>query len=731
MSRIAHLVLAAVVFALAGSGAGASVRTLSHDEPGVTHGVVVGDVTARTAVLWARADREGTLKVHLSGGKHHGVARLETHAEDDYTGQVLLTGLRPDTTYRYRVGSERGTFETAPAADDRARVRLAFGGDVAGQNVCRDTREGFPIMETIRAGRPDVFVGLGDMIYADNACNALGMYGNAQVPGPGPAPDLATFWAHWRYNRADEASQRLLREHELRGRLGRPRGRERLRAAERHPLDAAVHARRAPAPDWARGVPRLHADRDRGEHAQAAVSLVALGQASGAVRARYTAVPGRERRLRQPRPLEDDARARAADLAEGGPGGLGRHLESDRLERPDVDSDRVPGQRRTGRLGQLRPDDRLRAGAARHPRVHGAEPVREQPGLRGLRAGDRAPERWHLSQPRCGSNAEAGSAHLLRAGRYDLGASEALLQLRDTRGRAERRADRRDRQHGGQHAVLAHAHAAIDVLGEGGSAALPKVVLGRARSRLNRLSATRRRHEGDEGARFVVERLAGDAAAIVDVVGGDEDVVGVDELVQVAHLAVLPQVRVAVAVDVAGAADDLPPLVESPRVAVVVQRGCERAEVVDAVALCPQESVGAENPSVGLREVGEADDVTAPVDRVGRVPGEAAQVADVDHLAVVPEHGMPGGEPADCLIADAGDADDLTAVVDRGRRAGGVTREQRQLPHPVAGSPGDRAELQDLRRHARRVVHGVLGPADDPVAVVRAGGEAVRAAECR
>ena len=77
MSRIVHLVLAAVVFALAGSGAGASVRTLSHDEPGVTHGVVVGDVTERTAVLWARADREGTIKVHLSGGKHRGVARLK------------------------------------------------------------------------------------------------------------------------------------------------------------------------------------------------------------------------------------------------------------------------------------------------------------------------------------------------------------------------------------------------------------------------------------------------------------------------------------------------------------------------------------------------------------------------------------------------------------------------------------------------------------------------------
>jgi alkaline phosphatase D len=210
MSRIPYLVLAAAIFALAGSHAGATVRTASHDSPVVTHGVVVGDVTADSAVVWARGDREGTLKVRLSGGRHDRAERLEVRAADDYTGQVVLTGLKPDTDYRYRVGSERGSFETAPAADDAEEVRLAFGGDVAGQNVCRDAGEGFPIMETIRDLRPDVFVGLGDMIYADNACHPVGRYGNAQVPGPGPAPDLATFWAHWRYNRADAASRRLL-----------------------------------------------------------------------------------------------------------------------------------------------------------------------------------------------------------------------------------------------------------------------------------------------------------------------------------------------------------------------------------------------------------------------------------------------------------------------------------------------------------------------------------------
>jgi alkaline phosphatase D len=211
MSRIGYLVLAAAVFALPGSGAGAAVRAASHDAPVLTHGVVVGDVTAHTAVLWARADREGTLAVHLSGGRHDRVGRLRFRAGDDYTGQLVLTGLKADTRYRYRVGSERGSFDTAPESHDRAGLRLVFGGDVSGQNVCRDAREGFPILETIGGLRPDVLVGLGDMIYADNACNPVGLYGNAQVPGDfGPAADLAAFWAHWRYNRADAASQRLL-----------------------------------------------------------------------------------------------------------------------------------------------------------------------------------------------------------------------------------------------------------------------------------------------------------------------------------------------------------------------------------------------------------------------------------------------------------------------------------------------------------------------------------------
>jgi len=217
MSRILCLVLAAAVVAVPGSGAGAAAHSASGDGPRVTHGVAIGDVTADSAVLWARADREGTLRVRVSGGGHARVERLQVRASDNYAGQLVLRGLKTDTEYRYQVGSKRedslsrGSFRTAPDDDAAERVRLAFGGDVAGQNVCRDASEGFPIMDTIRRVRPDVFVGLGDMIYADNACDPVGRYGNAQVPGGfGPAADLTAFWAHWRYNRADRASQRLL-----------------------------------------------------------------------------------------------------------------------------------------------------------------------------------------------------------------------------------------------------------------------------------------------------------------------------------------------------------------------------------------------------------------------------------------------------------------------------------------------------------------------------------------
>lgn len=50
------------------------------------------------------------------------------------------------------------------------------------------------------------------MIYADNLCEAKGLYGNEQVPGDfNVSASFKDFRAHWAYNREDESFRKLLR----------------------------------------------------------------------------------------------------------------------------------------------------------------------------------------------------------------------------------------------------------------------------------------------------------------------------------------------------------------------------------------------------------------------------------------------------------------------------------------------------------------------------------------
>ncbi|MGK2912977.1 MAG: alkaline phosphatase D family protein [Porticoccaceae bacterium] len=191
----------------------------------ITHGVAAGDVTDTSALIWARTDRRGYLHVLLRSGD--GIPRQASTPVDaiaDYTGKLTFDHLKSAQGYHYEVWfspdklaagepeqTAKGFFRTAPTPARTAAVSFAWGGDVAGQNVCRDQAEGFPIFNAINAMRLDFFVGLGDMIYADGVCNATGLYGNAQVPGDfAQSAALGAFWAHWKYNREDASYQRLL-----------------------------------------------------------------------------------------------------------------------------------------------------------------------------------------------------------------------------------------------------------------------------------------------------------------------------------------------------------------------------------------------------------------------------------------------------------------------------------------------------------------------------------------
>jgi alkaline phosphatase D len=190
--------------------------------PRATQGIAIGAVQTTRAVVWSRTDRPARMRVAVTPDGGDPIrGEVPVDADSDFTGQVLVEGLRPATRYRVEVRfldtegrkgpPESGSFRTAPDPDDPAPVRLAWGGDVAGQDVCRDAREGFPILGHVIAERPDVFVGLGDMIYADDLCSAIGRYGNAQVPGGFERGfDLAAIRAHWRYVREDAGLRVLL-----------------------------------------------------------------------------------------------------------------------------------------------------------------------------------------------------------------------------------------------------------------------------------------------------------------------------------------------------------------------------------------------------------------------------------------------------------------------------------------------------------------------------------------
>jgi alkaline phosphatase D len=185
--------------------------------------LATGDIGPNSALLWAQANGPGQLVVEVEAEGTGAVQRLQrtVDATTDYTVKIPVDGLGPGRRHLWRAllvtedgaagVTAAGRFRTAPPSTNPAPVRLVWGGDLAGQNVCRDAEHGFEVFSAINALAPDLFVALGDMIYADGLCEAEGRYGNAQVLGGFErAADMSAFRAHWRYARADAGLRRLL-----------------------------------------------------------------------------------------------------------------------------------------------------------------------------------------------------------------------------------------------------------------------------------------------------------------------------------------------------------------------------------------------------------------------------------------------------------------------------------------------------------------------------------------
>jgi alkaline phosphatase D len=145
------------------------------------YGIMAGEVTESTAVIWGRADQESSMVVEWDTDPEfpHPKAKSGPSVSGltDFTGHCRLEGLPAGQRVFYRVTFRNasgatshdtlGSFETpSPSPED---VFFAWSGDTAGQGFGINLEwGGMRIYEAIEKLAPQFFVHSGDMIYADN-----------------------------------------------------------------------------------------------------------------------------------------------------------------------------------------------------------------------------------------------------------------------------------------------------------------------------------------------------------------------------------------------------------------------------------------------------------------------------------------------------------------------------------------------------------------------------------
>jgi alkaline phosphatase D len=227
LTRRQLLVRSGSTLALAGLG-GLAKPYLSRaaDRPRIAGGLAAGDVSAGSAVVWARADRPARMQVECSTVESFRtiirVASTDALPEHEFTSKILLDGLPPgqDIFYRVRFDDVRepgisgetqvGHFRTAPA--DKSSISFTWSGDTAGQGWGIDpARGGMRTYRTMLENRPDFFIHSGDHIYADCPVPAElklpdgGIWRNIVTEEKSTvAHSLAQFRGNYKYNLLDD-----------------------------------------------------------------------------------------------------------------------------------------------------------------------------------------------------------------------------------------------------------------------------------------------------------------------------------------------------------------------------------------------------------------------------------------------------------------------------------------------------------------------------------------------
>ena len=215
-------------------GQAPAIARSDRDRPQIDYGVGAGDPLSGRAVVWAHVDRPARMRVEYATTESFASARQVdgpiATTDTGLTARVSIGNLRSGQDVFYRVRFEdpsnsrvvsepvTGRFRTAPAAG--RTVRLAWSADTCGQGWGIDAaRGGMRLFETMRRAEPDLFLNVGDTIYADQPLGETvtledgTTWGNLVTPSKSKvAETLDEFRGCHLYNRLDEHYRRFAAE---------------------------------------------------------------------------------------------------------------------------------------------------------------------------------------------------------------------------------------------------------------------------------------------------------------------------------------------------------------------------------------------------------------------------------------------------------------------------------------------------------------------------------------
>jgi len=168
-----------------------------------TFGVTAGEITAKSAKLWAHAEKSGKYFFQVSESKRFhdidGFKNAKAKSSHDNTLQATVKGLRPGEQYYYEACtadgkkcSKTGKFETAPKSNKPETIRFAFTGDTDATPAPGQSTPFFNTFQTFAAmlnEKNDFNIHLGDTIYSDS-----------EVGGTPPALTVEEKWAKYKQN---------------------------------------------------------------------------------------------------------------------------------------------------------------------------------------------------------------------------------------------------------------------------------------------------------------------------------------------------------------------------------------------------------------------------------------------------------------------------------------------------------------------------------------------------